>query len=103
MKENKIHGLTGKPKPQVWKSGPDEHKHKHYPGYSQQRNQANWREEDWRLTFDEWYTFWGDDIDNRGRSNGQYKLTRINKFKPWTIDNIQKYKVRNKKNERNQN
>lgn len=75
------------PRPQVWKSGPDLERHKKYRVYVQQRNQAQWREEGWDLTFDQWCDLWADLWDQRGRVKGTYCMTRSDWSLPWDTTN----------------
>ena len=65
----------GQKLPHMWKTGPCERTHKQYVVFAQQKNQANWRNEDWQLTFQEWQTVWEPKWDTgRGRSGDCYCL-----------------------------
>lgn len=75
------------PRPQVWVTGPDPVEHKKYRAFIQQKNQAQFREEGWTITFDEWKALWGDLWHQRGRARGDYCMTRIDRDQPWTTDN----------------
>lgn len=77
------------PRPNAWVTGPDPEEHKKYRVYIQQKNQAQFREEGWTLTFDEWKQIWADsgEWDNRGRQKGCYCMTRQDWGLPWTTDN----------------
>lgn len=77
------------PRPQVWVSGPDPEEHIKYRAWIQQRNQAQWRGEIWRLTFDQWKQLWGEQWPLRGRTQGTYCLTRRDYSLPWDTDNAQ--------------
>jgi hypothetical protein len=79
------------PRPHQWVTGPDPVEHKKYRTWIQQRNQAQWRQEGWTISFDEWKLLW--DIsgqwDNRGRARECYCMTRRDVTMPWSIDNVQ--------------
>lgn len=79
-----------KTRPCAWKSGPDPELHRRYLQWLQQRNQAQWRGEEWDLSFEAWLQVWGDDIHLRGRKRGQLSLIRRNYLEPWHQDNVVK-------------
>jgi hypothetical protein len=76
-------------KPHTWKSGPDPVEHKKYRVWIQQRNQAQYREEAWRLSFEQWKELWSDLWDLRGRERGTYCMSRRDWSLPWDVDNTQ--------------
>lgn len=78
---------AGKPRPHVWVSGPDPVVHKKYLTWLQQRNQANFRKEEWDLTFEQWCGLWGDLWVQRGRGSDQYCMTREDLDGPWDNKN----------------
>jgi len=75
------------PRPGAWRSGPDPYRHSQYRAYMQQRNQAQFRGEDWQLTFEEWLNLWGQDFDRRGRRGDNLCLTRWDLEDSWTVTN----------------
>ena len=77
-------------RPQTWKTGPDPVEHKKYRVYIQQRNQAQWREEGWTISYEAWKDLWAESgqWDNRGRERGCYCMTRTDWSLPWTLDNV---------------
>jgi len=79
------------PRPQSWVTGPDPVEHKKYRIWIQQRNQAQWREEGWTISFEEWKQLWDESGQwhNRGRERSCYCMTRIDRELPWTPDNVQ--------------
>jgi len=79
----------GTKRPHIWLTGPDPVRHKRYFIWLQQKNQAQFREEGWDLSFDRWLEIWGDKIEKRGRTRDSYCMTRKDPFKPWTEDNVQ--------------
>jgi hypothetical protein len=78
------------PRPHVWKAGPDPVEHKKYKVFIQQKNQAQFRDEGWLVTFEEWKQFWDQSgqWENRGRERGTYCMTRQDWSTPWTVKNI---------------
>jgi hypothetical protein len=65
--------------------------HKKYRVYIQQKNQAQWREEGWSITFAEWKQLWESSghWESRGRERGDYCMTRQDWSRPWTVSNAQ--------------
>lgn len=80
---------TRGPRPGAWVSGPDPEEHKRYRVYIQQKNQAQWRQEGWMITFEAWKDLWAASGEwfNRGREKGCYCMTRRDWSIPWTVDN----------------
>ena len=77
-------------RPQLWKTGPDPEEHRRYRTYIQQKNQAQWREEGWTISFETWKRLWADSGQwfNRGRERGCWCMSRIDWSLPWTTDNV---------------
>ena len=75
------------PRPHSWKSGPDEFRHSLYVPWLKAKAQANFRKEEWTLTFDEWFDLWKDDWHKRGRKADNICMTRLDYDKPWSADN----------------
>lgn len=73
--------------PHTWKRGPDPLMHEQDKCYRQQVNQANYRKEEWNISFTDWVALWGDNWENKGRGPNQYRMKRIDRTKPWTADN----------------
>ena len=76
-----------KPRPHVWKSGADEKRHSMYMPWLRARAQANYRNEDWQLTFDQFAELWDQHWHERGRGPDQYCMSRHDMSGPWSIDN----------------
>jgi len=76
------------PRPQVWKSGPDIERHRMYQPWLLSRAQANFRGEQFDLSFEEYYQLWHKDWDNRGRRPENMCMTRIDKEGAWSLDNV---------------
>lgn len=79
------------PRPQAWITGPDPELHRRYRIWIQQKNQAQWREEGWDISFERWQALWDESGQwlNRGRARGDYCMTRIDRELPWTESNVQ--------------
>lgn len=75
------------PRPHVWKCGADEYKHSMYEPWMKSKAQANFRKEEWNLTFEEYYTLWKDEWPNRGRSGDSMCMTRQDFDGPWDSKN----------------
>ncbi len=76
-----------KPRPHIWKSGPDEYRHEIYHAFLKRKAQANFRNEGWEMTYEEFYDLWKDDWNNRGRLSHQVCMSRRDDEKPWTREN----------------
>jgi hypothetical protein len=72
----------------VWITGPDPVEHQKYRVWIQQKNQAQFREEGWHISFEEWKLFWKDHWHLRGREKGCYCMSRKDWSTPWTVDNV---------------
>lgn len=81
-------GGTG-PRPQTWITGPDPLRHEQYVAYIRHRAQANFRKEQYALTFEDWCWFWDQDNNwaRRGRRNTAVVLTREDKQGAWSRSN----------------
>lgn len=77
------------PRPNAWVTGPDELEHRKYRAFIQHRNQSNYRNEPWDLTFEQYKEIWAEHWFNRGRTKDCYCLTRIDYDLPWTLDNVE--------------
>lgn len=75
------------PRPHSWKSGPDEFRHSLYVPWLKAKAQANFRKEEWTLTFEEWFDLWKNDWHKRGRKADSTCMTRLDSEKGWTADN----------------
>jgi len=58
--------------------------------YKAQIAAAKQRKLKWNLTFDEWYQWWGDDIDSRGRKPDSLVMALHDKSQGFCLDNIYK-------------
>lgn len=75
------------PRPESWLSGPDEFRHSLYIPWLKAKAQANFRKEEWTLTFDEWFEMWKDSWHLRGRAAEDICMTRYDSGGAWSADN----------------
>ena len=59
-------------------------------GYRNQRNHCKARGVEFNFSYEEWITFWGKDIDKRGRGLDKLQMCRNNDIGPYSIGNIYK-------------
>lgn len=58
--------------------------------YRAQRNGAQRRGIEWKLTFEEWVNWWGDDIPNRGKTRFELQMQRYGDIGAYELGNIKK-------------
>lgn len=58
--------------------------------FKAQRSQAKYRGIGWELTYEQWRTWWGDDIAKRGTSLGDLQMMRRFDSGPYSLGNIEK-------------
>jgi hypothetical protein len=58
--------------------------------FNQQKSCADARGIELQLTFEQWVTWWGDDIKFRGKRAGQLQMQRFRDQGPYAIGNIKK-------------
>jgi hypothetical protein len=75
-------------RPHTWKVQ-GEVPHEQYRCWIQHKNQANFRGEDYELTFEQYQDLWKYNWDMKGRSTHNYCLTRIDPEGAWTMDNVE--------------
>jgi hypothetical protein len=78
----------GKLRPHLWICGPDKFKHDMYMPWMRAKAQANFRDEGWLLTFEQYYEIWRDYWHVRGTGGEDYCMTRYDSEKPWQVDNV---------------
>ena len=77
-------------RPESWITGPDEMTHEKFYAWHKHRAQANYRQEEYYLTFDDWQQLWPTDkFINRGRETESFVLTRVERDGPWSIANCE--------------
>lgn len=77
-------------RPHTWISGPDQHRHQLYVDCQRSRAQAKFRNEVWEITEQEYIDLWTRDgaYLSKGRGSDDLTMTRLDKDKPWSIDNV---------------
>jgi hypothetical protein len=58
--------------------------------YCKQRREAGRRGIGWRLTFEQWLDWWGNDLDRRGPHYDELGMCRFGDVGPYALDNIYK-------------
>lgn len=81
--------LRNVPRPHVWICGPDEYKHQMYQPWLMAKAQANFRDEEWELAFEDYFTAWDGLWERRGRLSDELCMTRIDYDGAWTKSNIE--------------
>ena len=88
MEEKRKRGGPRGPRPHLWKTGPyDEARHNMFTPWMVSKAQANFRSEEFTLTFEEYYELWKNDWNNRGRKPDNMCMTRKDTDGPWSADN----------------
>jgi hypothetical protein len=64
--------------------------HPYYRSFNDQRQNARKRNVEWQFEFDSWLEWWGEDITNRGRKQGQLVMARNGDTGPYHPDNVRK-------------
>ena len=75
------------PRPHLWTTGPDPQTHQQYRAWVQTRNQAQYRGEIWKITFEQWQTLWHGRWHLRGRKADALCITRRDMSLPWSVKN----------------
>jgi hypothetical protein len=82
----------GRQYPELWRPEmhQDPERRRRYYVWLQQKNQAQWRGEQWQLEFDQWLEIWGDQYARRGRAHADdLCLTRSDPDRAWSPDNVE--------------
>tara|TARA_B110000503_G_C7050783_1_gene372209 strand:- start:503 stop:871 length:369 start_codon:yes stop_codon:yes gene_type:complete len=75
--------------PSKWITGPDLYTRQKYYAWLKHRSQAQYRHEEYDLTWEDWQVLWPDNLwDQRGRSIESLCLTRLDYEGAWSMDNI---------------
>ena len=61
--------------------------------YHNHKTRSKRRGIDFQFSYDEWMSWWGDDIINRGRNKGQFVMARKNDTGPYHPNNVYKATV----------
>lgn len=78
---------SGKIYPHIWKYGPDPLRHDIHEKFLKARAQAQFRNEGWQLSFEDYYSLWHKQWDNRGRGGENVCMTRYDPDSPWSKNN----------------
>ena len=62
----------------------------YYTQFNNHRQNAYKRDIEFQFTYEEWVAWWGDDIDKRGKSKGQFVMARNGDIGPYHPDNVRK-------------
>lgn len=81
-------GLGTGPRPHTWIVGPDPIRHAKHTAFLRSRAQANYRNEPWAMSFEDYEAAWGDQWHRRGRGTDCLQLVRINCEQPWSATNV---------------
>ena len=86
------------PRPHTWLSGPDPVRHEQYQGWLKAKAQAQYRQEAWSITFEQWVKLWADAWSRRGRERHCIMLKRKSLEQGWTTANAHLVeRIRNKR------
>ena len=78
-----VSGQKGLTFPERWKWGPNKEKKLVNRWFLMARAQAKYRDEPWNLTFADYWNFWADHTERRGKKANDLQLKRIDETKPW--------------------
>jgi hypothetical protein len=81
----------GKTYPHHWMSGAGEVEHRLYRDCQRCKAQAKFRKQEWNISILEYIALWMQDDRHlrKGRSADCLTMTRIDKTKPWSKDNVE--------------
>lgn len=76
--------------PSRWVTGPDPLRHEKYYAWLKHRSQANYRKEEYSLTWEQWEELWSDERwFSRGRTIESLCLQQIEPGEGWHISNVE--------------
>lgn len=73
--------------PNLWITGPDPFRHKLHHPWQLMKAQANFRDEEFTLTFEQFFELWKDDWHNRGRQPENVCMSRHDFTEAWSFEN----------------
>tara|TARA_R110000803_G_scaffold38347_4_gene82819 strand:- start:1636 stop:2085 length:450 start_codon:yes stop_codon:yes gene_type:complete len=84
-------GIRGRnPNPDAWQTGPCRIAHDKHYGFLKHKAQANYRNEEYTLTLEQWETMWNDeDWIARGRKSDNMCMQQITPGKGWHLSNVE--------------
>lgn len=74
------------PRPHIWKVK-GERGHDQHIAWMRMKAQANFRGEEFDLTFEDFQLLWDEHWEERGRKSYEYCLTRADSTEPWNATN----------------
>jgi hypothetical protein len=77
------------PRPNAWITGTDPLVHEMYRTFVQARNQANFRKEQWDLSFDDYQALWREHWHDKGRTVDDYCMARRDVELAWDLGNVE--------------
>lgn len=77
------------PRPHTWIIGAEAGSYKHdmYLPWLRAKAQANFREEGWELSFEDYFQLWDGKWEQRGRASDQLCMSREDFELPWSLSN----------------
>ena len=81
-------GLGTGPRPHTWVVGPDPIRHAKHVAFLRSRAQANYRNEPWDMSFEDYEAAWGDSWHLRGRRADCLQLVRVDHTLAWSLNNV---------------
>lgn len=85
-----IKGTRRRQTPEKWKTGPDPLTREKYYAYLKHRAQANYRNEDYSLSWEDWHAMWDDaSFLQRGRSSHSLCIAMKDRELGWHAYNVE--------------
>lgn len=76
--------------PDTWCTGPDPVRHDKYYAYLKHQSQANYRKEEYSLTWEDWESLWTDELwFQRGRGSDCVSICRLDYSHGWHLWNVE--------------
>lgn len=83
-------GKGRKSDPSKWKTGPCLLTREKYYAWLKHKSQANYRDEDYSLTWEQWQTLWPNHLwEKRGKTSDSVILGRVDWSQGWHNHNVQ--------------
>jgi hypothetical protein len=83
----KKRGSPTGPRPHTWITGVDPLRHDQYSAFLKARAQANFRQEQWQLTFEDYEAMWSGQWHLRSRDSLGLSMSRLDPAQPWRVGN----------------
>jgi hypothetical protein len=82
-------GRGRKSDPSCWITGPDPLRREQYYAFLKHRSQAQYRGEDYSLTWELWEQLWKDRWERRGKLADNFVMGRVDWGQGWHLDNVE--------------